>query len=134
MSMKTDGHGSFGYVLRRARRHAGLTQELLAERAGISVRAITDLERGVNRSPRRDTLEMLADALELSADARAEWERLRRFLAVRNTSAELQATSRLAETALRPNVPTPLDDLLGRDDDLANVLSLLSTSRLITLT
>ena len=82
--MEADGTASFSHVLRRARRHAGLTQELLAERAGISVRAITDLERGVNRTPRRDTLELLAEALELPPASRTEWERLRRRLAVRD--------------------------------------------------
>ena len=42
---------AFGELLRRHRLAAGLTQEALAERAGISVRAITDLERGVRRAP-----------------------------------------------------------------------------------
>src|SRR5437899_855022 len=45
----------------------GLTQEALAERAGLSVRTVSDLERGVNRTPRKDTLPLLAAALELSA-------------------------------------------------------------------
>ena len=46
----------FAELLRRARRAAGLSQEELAERAGLSARGISDLERGVNRAPRRDTL------------------------------------------------------------------------------
>jgi class 3 adenylate cyclase/tetratricopeptide (TPR) repeat protein len=49
---------------------AGLTQEELAERARLSARAISDLERGVNRSARIHTVRQLAEALALSpADA-----------------------------------------------------------------
>lgn len=132
--MEAEGHASFGHVLRRARRHAGLTQESLAERSGISVRAITDLERGVNRSPRRDTLEMLAEALELTPASRAEWERLRRYLAVRTASDDARSKLVNAASARRTNIPAPLDDLLGREADLSNVLSILTTSRLVTLT
>src|SRR5262249_50078999 len=44
---------TFGELLRRHRRAAGLTQDQLAERAGLSVRGISDLERG-RRPPRRD--------------------------------------------------------------------------------
>jgi len=62
---------SFAQVLRCHRRAAGLTQEELAERAGLSARAVSDLERGENRTPRRDTLDLLADALHLSAEERA---------------------------------------------------------------
>jgi len=65
----------FGQLLRRYRRAAGLTQEELAERAGISARAVSDLERGENRAPRRDTLDLLADALHLSVEERAALDR-----------------------------------------------------------
>jgi transcriptional regulator with XRE-family HTH domain len=51
--------------VRRYRRAAGLTQEELAERASLSARAISDLERGLKYRPRRDTVQLLADALEL---------------------------------------------------------------------
>ena len=53
---------------------ADLTQERLAERAGLSPRAISDLECGVNHVPRRDTFDLLASALELSPQDRAEIE------------------------------------------------------------
>ncbi len=62
---------SFAHLLRRYRRAAGLTQEQLAEQAGLSARAVSDLERGENRAPRRDTLDLLAAALRLSPDDRA---------------------------------------------------------------
>ncbi|HEV2457233.1 MAG TPA: AAA family ATPase [Ktedonobacterales bacterium] len=57
---------AFGCLLKRHRLAADLTQEALAERAGLSVRAISDLERGVNRTPQADTLRLLAGALRLS--------------------------------------------------------------------
>ncbi|HLJ69552.1 MAG TPA: tetratricopeptide repeat protein [Chloroflexota bacterium] len=68
--MATDER-SFGYLLRRYRLAALLTQEQLAERAHLSHRTISDLERGAKHSPRRDTVLLLADALELSSRERA---------------------------------------------------------------
>src|SRR5579872_1727410 len=68
--MATDER-SFGYLLRRYRLAALLTQEQLAERAHLSHRTISDLERGAKHSPRRDTVLLLADALELSPGERA---------------------------------------------------------------
>src|SRR5215472_11076991 len=56
-------------LLRRHRRQAGLTQEDLAERAGLSAKAISALERG-ERRPRARTLLSLARALNLSAEER----------------------------------------------------------------
>ena len=62
---------SFGYLLRRYRLAALVTQEQLAERAHLSYRTISDLERGAKHTPRRDTVLLLADALELSPQERA---------------------------------------------------------------
>ena len=61
---------TFGSLLRRFRLTAGLTQEELAERAGLSTRGVQDLERGVRLVPRAETVRMLADALELDEVAR----------------------------------------------------------------
>jgi class 3 adenylate cyclase/tetratricopeptide (TPR) repeat protein/DNA-binding XRE family transcriptional regulator len=60
----------FGDILRQLRRAAGWTQAELAERANLSLRGIADLERGINRHPRRETVLALAEALELSKDTR----------------------------------------------------------------
>lgn len=68
--MKTDER-SFGYQLRRYRLAALLTQEQLAERAHLSYCTISDLERGAKHTPRRDTVLLLADALELAPQERA---------------------------------------------------------------
>jgi class 3 adenylate cyclase/tetratricopeptide (TPR) repeat protein len=69
---------SFATLLRRYRAAARLTQEELAERAGLSARAITDLERGVRRSPYPDTVNRLAQALQLGATEREALLRARR--------------------------------------------------------
>jgi tetratricopeptide (TPR) repeat protein/transcriptional regulator with XRE-family HTH domain len=60
--------GNFGHLLRHYRLAAGLTQEALADRSGLSVLTISALERGVNQAPRRETLGLLARALALRAD------------------------------------------------------------------
>jgi transcriptional regulator with XRE-family HTH domain len=57
---------TFGDLLRRHRNAAGLTQEDLAERSGLSVDTISLLERGEHRRPHRYTMQSLADALGLS--------------------------------------------------------------------
>ncbi|HVA88461.1 MAG TPA: LuxR C-terminal-related transcriptional regulator [Chloroflexota bacterium] len=64
----------FGALLRAYRVGAGLSQEELAERARLSRRTISDLERGVTTAPYRDTLALLADALELGERDRAALE------------------------------------------------------------
>src|SRR6266542_5383788 len=61
----------FGALLRRYRVAAGLTQEALAEQAGLSVRGLSDLERGARRLAYRDTVQRLAHALDLDQDERA---------------------------------------------------------------
>src|SRR4051812_38426376 len=61
---------TFGMLLRRHRLAAGLTQEALAERAGLSTRGVQDLERGIRQVPRAETVRLLADALALEAAAR----------------------------------------------------------------
>jgi transcriptional regulator with XRE-family HTH domain len=49
----------FGVLLRALRVDAGLTQQKLAEAAQLSYRSISDLERGINLSPRRPELARL---------------------------------------------------------------------------
>ncbi|HEU5439997.1 MAG TPA: tetratricopeptide repeat protein [Ktedonobacterales bacterium] len=72
--MIADSVLNFGALLKRYRMAAGLTHAELAERAGLSIRAISDLERGVNRKPRKDSVRMLAVALDLSPNDRAAFE------------------------------------------------------------
>jgi class 3 adenylate cyclase/tetratricopeptide (TPR) repeat protein/DNA-binding XRE family transcriptional regulator len=62
---------SFGGLLRQLRAEARLTQEELAEAAQLSPRSVSDLERGINRTARKDTAELLAGALGLTEPVRA---------------------------------------------------------------
>jgi len=64
----------FGGLLRRLRADAGLTQEELAEAASLSPRSVSDLERGINLTARKDTARLLADALRLSGQERSLFE------------------------------------------------------------
>jgi transcriptional regulator with XRE-family HTH domain len=61
----------FAALLRDHRRRARMTQHELAVKSGVSVRAISDMERGVSAVPQRRTLEALADALGLDPDRRS---------------------------------------------------------------
>jgi predicted ATPase/transcriptional regulator with XRE-family HTH domain len=118
----------FGDVLRRLRIAAGLTQEALAERSGLSVRGISDLERGVNRSPRKDTLTLLAEALRLNGAARD---------AFFDAGMPKPRGAPTAAEALSPsNLPTPLTRIIGRSADSADVTAMLKRPgvRFVTLT
>ena len=61
---------SFAGLLRQLRAEARLTQEELADAAALSPRSISDLERGINRTARKDTAQLLADALGLAGPVR----------------------------------------------------------------
>jgi len=67
-----DGRKPFGELLRDHRAAAGLTQEYLADRAGLSLDAVSALERGVHPNPRRRTIVLLAAALGLDEAQREE--------------------------------------------------------------
>ncbi|MFC7723112.1 helix-turn-helix transcriptional regulator [Nonomuraea recticatena] len=68
--------GSLGFarLLRSYRCNARLSQEQLAERARLSVRALRDIERGITRFPRRSSVRRLAVALELTGEDRLSFE------------------------------------------------------------
>jgi len=69
---------TFGDFLRFYRLRAALTQEELAERTGVSVRAISDVERGRARTPQRRTVELLVAGLGLTGEDAAEFAGLAR--------------------------------------------------------
>jgi transcriptional regulator with XRE-family HTH domain len=71
--MATEEAPAFGPLLRRYRVAAQLSQEALAEAAGLSSRAVRALEGGERRAPHRETLRLLAVALRLPP---AECDRL----------------------------------------------------------
>lgn len=66
-------HGSFGALLRAYRHRAYLSQEQLAARAEVSERTVPNLEAGRVCSPRTDTVQLLADALQLDEPERRNW-------------------------------------------------------------
>src|SRR5215218_7790410 len=118
----------FGELLRRYRLAAALTQEELAERAGVSTRGISDLERGARGLPRKDTLQLLLQALELSPEDRAA------LVAVaRRSPAPAGGRGRADALPALPVSPTPL---IGRERELATARDLLLRSdvHLLTLT
>jgi tetratricopeptide (TPR) repeat protein/transcriptional regulator with XRE-family HTH domain len=69
---------TFASLLRRLRVEAGLTQEELAEAARLGPRTVSDLERGIAATPQRSTRQRLADALNLTGPARAQFEAVAR--------------------------------------------------------
>ncbi|HET6319896.1 MAG TPA: AAA family ATPase, partial [Chloroflexota bacterium] len=124
--------GSFGALLRGMRLSAGLSQEALAERAHMSVRGLSDLERGVRHTPYPDTLARLVEALGLDA---AQRERL---VAAAGNQPELQSSSpRFPRGGFLGAVPE--HPLIGRERALARVLRAIEDAsagrgRLILLT
>ena len=86
--------GAFAGVLRGLRTGAGLTQEELAEAAGLSLRAVSDLERGVATTLQRETVRLLADALRLIGPARARFEAAARGRPVAGGAAATRALPR----------------------------------------
>jgi predicted ATPase/DNA-binding XRE family transcriptional regulator len=119
---------SFGPLLAQYRSAANLTQEALAEHAGVSVRTIQALERGGTR-PQRDTLARLALALALDATQQAR-------LTGAAPSAQPVIPPPAAPAGYPGALPTPVTALLGRADAVAAVGALLqgTEGRLLTLT
>src|SRR5690242_15835838 len=129
-----------GDLLRHYRQAVGLTQEELAERATLSARAISELERGARQYPYRTTLYLLAKALLLSPQQLAEFEQAgRRPAAARGTKA-VSATLAVNGTSQRMehkhNLPTQLTSFVGRAAELARIREWLLSDevRLLTLT
>jgi predicted ATPase/transcriptional regulator with XRE-family HTH domain len=133
---------SFPRLLRRFRLAAELSQEELAARAGLSARAVSDLERGLRASPRPETVRMLAEALRLDAADRAALtaaahpELAEEFAS--SVAASPQASSRdLQPSPLAlPPLPIPPTRLVGREAEVARLCALLRREevRLVTLT
>ena len=118
---------SFGAQLRRLREAAGLTQEELALRAGLSPDAVSRLERGVRRRPYPHTVRALADALGLSEEKRAAL----------STAAPRRAGMGFVPPAEREGpLPAPPTSLVGRERDLQKIKAFLSHPevRLLTFT
>jgi predicted ATPase/DNA-binding XRE family transcriptional regulator len=127
--MTTTAPATFATLLRQYRLLAGLSQEGLAERAGLSVRGIQDLERGARTAPRAETVRMLAEGLGLDEAARAA------LIAAANP--ELATPPKLTAGPMRrPELPLPPTALVGREREVAEGCARLRRleTRMLTLT
>ena len=126
--MAADEQG-FGALLRALREAAGLSQEELAARAGLSSHAVSALERGARTRPYPHTIRALADALDADDADRAAL--------IAAVPARRRTASGPGDAAASPrtrDLPEPATDLLGRDAEAVRVSELLHSSRLVTLT
>jgi transcriptional regulator with XRE-family HTH domain len=123
--MKVGAPGSFGAQLKALREAAGFTQEELATIAGLSVHAVSALERGERRRPHIETARALSAALDLTGPARDA------FLS--SVRAVVPATA--GDELSRASLPVPLTVLIGRDADVERLRQWLAdpVSRLVTL-
>jgi non-specific serine/threonine protein kinase len=129
----------FGRLLRRLRDDAGLTQEELAGAARVSQRAVSDLERGINRTARKDTAVVLADGLGLDGRVRELFVSAARGRApagevLAAVHAGPPGVSAVVGRMLPGNLPVPLATFIGRGRELAEVRALVRSYRLVTLT
>jgi predicted ATPase/transcriptional regulator with XRE-family HTH domain len=121
----------FGALLRQLRADAGLTQDELAEAARVSQRAVSDLERGINRTARKDTALLLAGALGLDGPARDLFVAAARGRVP--ATQVLAARSDLRGSASRSNLPAPVAGFVGRTCELAELGKLAGRHRLVTI-
>ncbi len=120
----------FGSIMRELRVAAGLTQEDLADRTGLSVRGISDLERGERTRPHFETVRLLADALDLDPIQRSVL-----VAAARLPHAAPPAEITYPLTVIA-SLPIPATRLIGREREIAEAVELLDHGdlRLLTLT
>jgi non-specific serine/threonine protein kinase len=118
----------FGDLLRQFRLAAGLTQEALAERAGLSVHGVQKLERGVTR-PYRDTLQRLLAGLRLDDDDAA------RFVAAGAPAPRQRSAQPLWKGSAPRWTDLPLEptSFVGRERELLRLAEQLRSARLLTL-
>ena len=132
----------FAGLLRQLRAEARLTQEELAEAAMLSPRSVSDLERGINRTARKDTALLLAGALGLAGPVRALFVAAARG---RVPAAEVLAAglgqARAASLATAGTAaggmhgfPPVLTSFVGRAGAVNEVAALLDEYRLVTVT
>jgi transcriptional regulator with XRE-family HTH domain len=112
----------FADALRGLRAAAGLTQEELAGAAGLSPRAVSNLERGLVTIPHKDTVRLLADALHLDGPARAEFE-----AAARGRAGPGRAGTSGVAAATR-TLPRDIASFTGRRRELAELAELVDAA------
>jgi tetratricopeptide (TPR) repeat protein/transcriptional regulator with XRE-family HTH domain len=118
-----DRHGTFRELLRRYRANAGLSQEALAARSGISADAISMLERGIRSQPRDSTVLRLVQALRLRPPETEILISAARGLQGPGTSGEPRGTG--PTTTIPRELPRAPAYFTGRADELAGLKELL---------
>ena len=128
--------GTFGARLRRLREAAGITQEELASRAGLSPNAVSALERGARRRPYPHTVRSLADALGLDEGGRAALLAAVPGRGAAPSGAEDAPVPSASTGSAASTLPHPATALVGREKELGEVGGLLARPevRLLTLT
>ena len=114
-----DGLGAFPARLLTCRRLAGLSQEELADLSGLSVRTISNLERGRTRKPYLNTRQRLADALELKGQARNEFLAARRprdpAMIAADPDHDGDGPRQIARASMPPrHLPAPVPAFVGQ--------------------
>ena len=124
--MKPGPAGSFGGQLKTLREAAGFTQEELATIAGLSVHAVSALERGQRRRPHVDTVRALSAALDLTGATRDA------LIGSARSSGQDEAVDEFSGVSL----PLALTPLLGRVAEVERLRQWQTdpAARLITLT
>jgi tetratricopeptide (TPR) repeat protein/transcriptional regulator with XRE-family HTH domain len=112
----------FGRLLRQLRDQAGLTQDELAEAAQVSQRAVSDLERGINATARKDTALLLAAALGLDGPARDLFVAAARGRAPASNVLAAAAGAAGAAAASR-TLPRDIAAFTGRQDELGQLMA-----------
>jgi predicted ATPase/transcriptional regulator with XRE-family HTH domain len=136
--MQAHGRARFGALLKQFRLDAGMTQQSLAERAKLSVEAISTLERGARTRPQRETVGLLALALQLTP----EREGLLRSAIDSSRGPErgdllnaslLRLVRPDADMTPRNNLPRQLTSFVGRQREVEEVAALLRQHPLVTI-
>jgi tetratricopeptide (TPR) repeat protein/transcriptional regulator with XRE-family HTH domain len=125
--MNGEDGGLPGRWLRQRREAAGLSQEELANRSGLSVRTVSSLERGIIRTPHPRTIRLLGETLGLPAKACDELiaaYRARSRGGPVATSAEPAQLASAAGLAVPRELPGLARHFVGREDELAALSAL----------
>src|SRR5580700_9901515 len=140
-AMEAAARPHFGALLRQFRLDAGMTQQDLAERAKLSVEAISLLERGARTRPRRETVTLLGLALALPPEHQAL---LGRAVGIPHPERQRESRESLNQSLLRViypdsqatprhNLPQQLTSFVGRQREIGEIDALLRKHRLVTV-